>query len=40
MELSLIQDYVTALMLHFVRVGAFVAVLPLLAGIVKAFTKP
>lgn len=29
MELSLIQDYVTALMLHFVRVGAFVAVLPL-----------
>ena len=29
MELSLIQDYVTALMLHLVRVGAFVAVLPL-----------
>ena len=29
MELSLIQDYVTSLLLHFVRVGAFVAVLPL-----------
>ena len=29
MELTLIQDYVTSLLLHFVRVGAFVAVLPL-----------
>ena len=29
MELALIQDYVTSLFLHFVRVGAFVAVLPI-----------
>ena len=30
MDLSLIQDYVTSLLLHLVRVGAFMAVLPFL----------
>ncbi|MCK5945498.1 MAG: flagellar biosynthetic protein FliR [Planctomycetes bacterium] len=29
MDLSLLQDYMTSLFLHFVRVGAFLAVLPL-----------
>ena len=29
MDITLIQDYVTALLLHFVRVATFLSVLPL-----------